>query len=701
MAAETALANRQIVSLVLHHLSEMKYKDRRQGGPDQPVELLEFRPTLVPSILVNKLWADESTSILWKRYPHLPALERMHFDRQQWYANKVEKLFVMSPSPNNGEDFAYLEHLKWPSLRSLELEADWTIHGPSIKHMLHPSLEHLEVSGKQNSDSSYMTTVLLPTLLGSCRNLRSIHIGPDTSDSHNLTHNEALIDLLDANPNIKDIRIISSSFPDKDLLFRHLSKRPGLEALGIDLDPGLRLLPFLQESNGISPSFSSLRRLNIMCYPEIALALSAHLPRVEQLSMDIARIPDEPAQIPYVAILSDLLNSLVRCKHLQLLKVNVGQLAMNFPSTKSLPTLTGESLVGLADACSNLKELTLLASEPAAIDASSITSAQFEQFCQRTPGLVRLSLKLHPGTAIHLEETALQTLGRYCRQLEVLRLKISVQLPSLTAPDSTSPAPYYGKHAQDILPLQAGGQPSWEDTKPAKNKSDMTHNPTPVERCFPRLTHLAVARSQTVLSITASTYAASSVSQSSSTGDPSIEEELVRVWAQSLVVHFPRLDILEAWGDWTGHDNDSLNYFLPLEEPLASTWEFLSGLEQDLWDDGQDVDVDDWDHWVPNFDEIVGHESRGSGDWERASLVNEFPNFDIANNEYLHAYEEEPEDMVTPIDDREKWFAHTDSQFTAAYPYKTATHTPERDSMHQITYDMEQSALHSLRRKSQ
>jgi hypothetical protein len=65
MAALAALANHHILSRILLSLSDMKYKERRQYGPEQPVEFLEFRPTLVPAILVNKLWAEEGTSILW------------------------------------------------------------------------------------------------------------------------------------------------------------------------------------------------------------------------------------------------------------------------------------------------------------------------------------------------------------------------------------------------------------------------------------------------------------------------------------------------------------------------------------------------------------------------------------------------------------------------------------------------------------
>jgi hypothetical protein len=111
MAAAMALANRQLVLLVLGQLSNMKYKDRRQNGPDQPVEFLEFRPTLVPSICVNKLWAEAGTSVLWKRYPHLPSMRDMSVERRQWYAAKVERIFVLSPPPESGENLAYLEQL--------------------------------------------------------------------------------------------------------------------------------------------------------------------------------------------------------------------------------------------------------------------------------------------------------------------------------------------------------------------------------------------------------------------------------------------------------------------------------------------------------------------------------------------------------------------------------------------------------------
>jgi len=167
MAAATAqaLASRHIVSNILHHLSDMKYKDRRQYGPDQPVEFLEFRPTLVPSILVNRLWADEGTSVLWKRYPHLPALKTMESARRQYYANKVQTLFSIGPPPDSLESLEYLDHLAWPNLKSLELEVDLQRHGAKYSSMVHAGLEHLEISGFQSGGRAYFVNMVFGSLL--------------------------------------------------------------------------------------------------------------------------------------------------------------------------------------------------------------------------------------------------------------------------------------------------------------------------------------------------------------------------------------------------------------------------------------------------------------------------------------------------------------------------------------------------------
>ncbi|KAH9878387.1 hypothetical protein IAQ61_001659 [Plenodomus lingam] len=648
MAAARIMADPHIVSLVLHHLSDMKYRDRRQHGPDQPVEFLEFRPTLVPSIRVNKLWAHEGTAILWKRYPHIPALQAMDSTRRQWYANKVERIFVSQPASED-EDLAYLEGLAWPNLKTLELDVDWQLHGRNLTSMLTASLEHLELLEKQAANSSQIASIILPALIRPCTRLRSIKLGPDAISREDPVDGCALTDLLDAAPTIQDIRINGTAFLSKDRIFAALGNRPGLRALEIDLEPNLNPLSYLCNSAGYAQPFGFVKRLQLMCYPEIALALPNYLNTVEDINLDVARIPNEPVKQEDLRIFDAILVIISQnCHQLRALRLNIGQLASDFPSTTLLPTLTGAALVKLATGCPNLRDLNLLASEPAAIDATNISSSQFEAFCRKAPRLKSLALKFHPQTAIDLEISALQSLGRHCPELDVLRLKISLQLPILRAPLP---------HHENVSPSNTGlfdntTEPSYIAIKnhqrgPSLDVEYFAGHRSPDRVLFPRLTHFAFARPQTILSITSDTYTASSSSQSSLFQDPIIEEQLVRLWAHPLSAHFPHLEILEAWGDWIGEDNESLNYFLPLQEVLASTWGFLNGIEQDLWDEESEAGSEDWNNDIgsrQSFDSL-----RSGDDWERASLVNEYPvRSDLGDSGYLDVYDEEPEGMLTP-----------------------------------------------------
>jgi hypothetical protein len=678
MASTMAMASRHIVSLILHHLSDMKYKERRQRGPDQPVEFLEFRPTLVPSILVNKLWAEEGTSILWRRYPHLPALQAMGQERQQWYADKVEQLFIMSASVGTADSLSFLEHLDWPQLKSLELEVDWDKHGRSLSGLLETKLEHLIISGLHANRTEYIADVVMPFILATCKPLQSIHIGPDTMDLQAPLHNQVFSEFVESIPSIKEIHIMNANIFGKDLLFGRLSQRSNLKTLEMDLDPGLLLLPLLRNSTRLSPLFPALQRLQVKCYPEIALALPIHLSTIVELSMDVARIPEQERQDSDAVVLNDILLSVAQCSRLSLLKVNIGPLAVDFPSAHFLPSLDGTTLIKLAEGCPKLRSLTLLASEPAAIDGSRISAAQFDDFCQHALNLEHLSLKFHPGTTLALEESAFDSLGRHCHRLEVLRLKIALRLPNLLTFKDTLPADLSltRNAAHSLNPDRASTSMRTDHDDYTEIEAFSTSAPVPAKACFPNLTHLAFARPQSVLSINADSYAASSVSQSSSIVDLALEEELVRCWGQTLLLHFPRLDILEAWSDWTGHDNDSLNYFLPLEEPLASIWEFLSGVEQDLWEDDHSEGPNELNHQDAEA-EGSGGWSRGSIDWERASLINEYPEVREPDDSlYLDAYEEEPEDMPTPVGDQEGWLAHTTNKLMTVLSSKRAARSP-------------------------
>jgi hypothetical protein len=463
---------------------------------------------------------------------------------------------------------------------------------------------------------------------------------------------------LDTTPSIKSVEVMANNLSGKTFLFTQLSQREGLEGLEIGLDPGLALLPQLSKSNASSSPFSMLKRLTIMCYPEIALALPRHLHLIEELQFVISRIPDQPAQKSDFAVIESLIAELSHCPHLRLLKIGLGAIAVDFPSLNSLPRLGGGALVHLSTVCPNLEDIDIFASEPSALDGSDISVNHFETFCQNLPHLRNLSLKLHPTTASALVETALQSLGQHCKELELLRLKLPFQLPSLPVPSAVPQIQVHDAPASNpILHDEEHMAEAKNTPNPDSTSSSIVLDPpstTQPSPLFPRLIHLAISRPETLLSALSDHLTTSSASvdgTSSEIVDHELEEELVRTWAHPLLTHFPSLEILEAWGDWMGHDNESLNYFLPTEEILASTWEFLSGTEQDLWDDGGEDDeeeLEDDENWV-------AYES--GTDWEAASYVEELEFAGI--DEKLRPFQDEPDGMITPGRMREtEFFAH-------------------------------------------
>ncbi len=541
----------------------------------------------------------------------------MQHNRRQTYANKVEKLHLSNRSDESENDFDYLKGLRWPHLRSLELELDVQPYALGFGTLLHAGLESLAITGTQSGDSAYLAEVTLPSLLGPCRKLKRIQFGPDAFSPQEPLHANVLAYHFDSLPNLEDVDLLMSSITGKDLLFGHLSQRQNLKSLAIDLDPGLTLLPLFSGPNALQAPFPSLERLQIVCDPEIALALPAHLFALKELRLAVERLPSEQIRLSDLSILDDVVTSLLVCPNLELLEVNIGNLAVGFPTAQLNLPISGAALIKLANSCPNLRSIDLAALDPSAIDGSGISSIHFEDFCKALPHLEELSLKLHPTTATILQQTALPSLARHCPNLEILRMGIPLQLPNL---------PLYGEEPHSIASGKDIITPpqTKEDHRPDSHQSlpptirlvsetPDTPSATPPATIipqFPNVTQLSFARPDTLLN-TRSTITLAD------------EEDLIHAWAQSLFTHFPRLEQLEAWGDSMGRDKRVLTYVLPMEDILETTWEFLSGVEQSLWQDEGDED----DVFTPESfgkDAYVLSPGTGVSDWEVASEMNEF-----------------------------------------------------------------------------
>jgi hypothetical protein len=653
MAASQATASRPIVSCILQHLFDAEFTKIRVQSPGLPAEILECGPSLLSPILVNRLWADVGSTVLWRRHPPVEAFAMLPQDRRQWYADKVEDFSVIDSAPGASDDPAHLQDLHWPNLKSVEAYIDWAFLSTTMANMLHPGLLRLELSGPQLTGSIHIAEVVLPALLAPCTNLEQLHIRPDTIDPEEPINAQVLEDLLDCMPSVKDVRVRMANFFGKDLFFARLSQRPGLEVLKIDLDQGLQLLPLFSGPEALPSAFTSLRRLHIMCDPEIALALPAHLDRIEELQMDIERVPDTHIRESDLTIFDDLLATLSACPDLLYLKVNVGNLAIGFPSAILNLPLNGSALLKLSTSCPKLRLLDLAALEPSTIDGSGVSSLHFDAFCAGLPHLTDLRLRLHPSTATILQTTALPSLAKHCPHLEAVRVGIPLLLPLLleSTPD---PAPVAEPNLttvtvekRDISTLRVVETSTETHISPPSPLPAMTPPPQ-IRPLFPHVTHLAFARPETSFS-----HPFIPEVPVTPTLSPAIEEAIVDDWATALAINFPRLEMLEAWGDWSGKDKDILAYLLPLEEVLATTWEFLSGAEQDLWEHGDDSDEleileGEEAGGFSDFDVSPGQNEDGlfSGlaspnDWEKASFMNEFPEGGDADSGYQEYYDDE------------------------------------------------------------
>ena len=581
MAHAEATANRKIVSLILHHLADLSDRYRHQRSLECPVELLEVRYSLLPAVLVNSFWADVATSMVWKQNPNISALKWMQHDRRQLYASKIEQLQLSDPQNESDNEYEYLKDLEWPKLKTLDLNLDWQLYQHHLRGLLHAGLENLTVTGTQSGGSSYVAQVTLPALFGPCQKLKRIQFGPDTFSPQDPIHASVLAYHFGTLPVLEEVDVLMSSIVGKDLLFGHLSKRPGLRSLAIDLDPGLSTLPLFSGPNALQKPFPTLERLQIVCDPEIALALPSHLFALRELRLAVERQPSGEIRLSDLSILDDVVASLLVCPNLELLEVNVGNLAVGFPTAQLNLPVSGAVLVKLAACCPRLRNIDLAALDPSSIDGSGISSMHFEDFCKGLPNLEELSLKLHPTTATILQLTALPSLARHCPKLEVLRMGIPLQLPNL---------PLYGRVAQpvtdgsDIITPPQTKYDQRPDSHQAMSSTiklvaaidtPSATPPTASVPLFPNLTQLSFARPETLLS-------------KESTITLSVEEDLIHAWAQSLFTHFPLLEHLEAWGDSTGRDHRTMSYILPMEDILEATWEFLSCVEQSLWQDGDE-----------------------------------------------------------------------------------------------------------------
>lgn len=494
------------------------------------------------------------------------------------------------------------------------MEVDLERHGEQIRSMFGPWVEELEVSGVQSGGGEYFKWVVLPTVFGLCENLKSIRFGPGPiSTPSDALHSSILQPYLEQAPSLTIIELQTSRFVAKDSLFLYLCHRPSLLGLEIALEPTSQLssvLPTLE-----SPIFQSLRRLTLLCCPEVALPLLDHLHTLQHLDLTLARTPDQQPHPDDHILVTTILNHLsTNNKNITHLTITISNLSASFPSPASLLVLTGSSLLLLAQTNPKLAHLCISISpsnsSPSALDASTISSELFDVFCTLVPSLVHLSLDLHPQTIQpELAASALMSLGRNFLDLETLKIGIRFDLSELPIPELLDPPFLEHKHqhesgrldpdSPDPMTITQTNLPTSTSTSTSLSTPQPPH-PRPL---FPNLTHLAFARSPLLPPSTSSPL--------------SIPDATIHAWAHVLEYHFPLLEELDSLDE-----DGTIQYVDPLENVLETVWEFLCSVEQEGWggegsERGMEVHLDEKLGDVQEEDEDEDEDDEDGGEeWD-------------------------------------------------------------------------------------
>ena len=124
---------------------------RLLGLPEMVASILEHviqRRTLFACTQVNKLWAEESTTVLWRHYPPVNALAKLdNASRIQYYAYKIRDLVF-----RDGHDMQMLPMLsmtRFPGLVSIQVGWGGNVRSreEDLLTFLQPSLKYFIANG--------------------------------------------------------------------------------------------------------------------------------------------------------------------------------------------------------------------------------------------------------------------------------------------------------------------------------------------------------------------------------------------------------------------------------------------------------------------------------------------------------------------------------------------------------------------------
>lgn len=355
------------------------------------LEHLQDNKALFAALQVNKLWADEATTLLWRKYPQILELARIEdVERLQYYADKIS---VLSIELNDDE---YERHLKlqnahFPRLKYLSMDFCDCKKEQIFLQYLQPLLRTITVHGGPVSSYYLMQIQAL------CPALRDLSL----CDLFGTVTANGLLDFLNGMPSLADIHLWGG-LKDvvSDEVYFHLASRPNLARLATGDDNILTLSLIRGMQEVVDRPFPKLDYL--LCFAESSAfsQLSRHLNGLTKLNLHL------------IDAASKTIFDICSCTNLVNLSLNIYD--SHFEPNSHFPS---EGLLALAKRCSHLQTFYAAASHVFEADGHSIANIDddvIRQFVAYLPGLTCFELRIKAK----LTQRAFRLLGEGCTGLK-------------------------------------------------------------------------------------------------------------------------------------------------------------------------------------------------------------------------------------------------------------------------------------------
>ena len=388
----------------------LQESDSSLNMPILPLEIvlriLEFfkddERTLLSACLVNKTWAEEATSILWRKDPPLPLLASLPNERGRYYAGKIR--FLKAPR-NESDGLKHdLTHLLFPRLNSVRIHETWQMsYQVRVEQFLTPQLEELYYDG------SFDMETIFNVVSSRCPRLQRLHLS--SPRGKNPWDSESLLRSLEKCKKLKSVTIECS--PDNNVteeVFFHLAGRERLESLVFCLRGHGKTSKFDIFNDWDIHSgryFAQLRHLHIGLRSMAFVRLAPMFKSITRLTLDVR--DNACGVLQTVATLPDLQHVVVDFK-------------------RKGTDLSQENVLALK-ALSKLQTLSLESSSVYESCASGLSDDVLEELVFSLKDLESIKLDIRHNLSI----SALWILARHCTRLQ--HCDVGIAAYELFAPD--------------------------------------------------------------------------------------------------------------------------------------------------------------------------------------------------------------------------------------------------------------------------